>query len=129
MDQALFDSGMKNRRGVLGDKYVDRAMANANAFNRDFQDFITEYCWGAVWGQSALDNKQRSLNNLCMLAALNRSEEFKIHVRGALTNGCSLDEIRETLIQVTVYCGVPAGVTAFRLAREVFAAEGIEVAD
>ena len=129
MNKSLLDSGMKNRRGVLGDKYVDRAMANANAFNRDFQDFITEYCWGAVWGQSALDNKQRSLNNLCMLAALNRSEEFKIHVRGALTNGCSLDEIRETLIQVTVYCGVPAGVTAFRLTREVFDAEGIEVAD
>ena len=127
MDKARFTTGMKIRREVLGDEHVDRAMANADAFTMPFQEFMTEYCWGGVWGQPALDRKQRSLNNLCILSALNRPEEFKAHVRGALTNGCSVAEIGETLIQVTVYVGVPAGVNAFKLAREVFEAEGVAV--
>jgi len=129
MDKALLDTGMQIRREVLGPEYVDRAMSNLDAFTRRFQEFMTEYCWGGVWGQPVLDRKQRSLNNLCILSALNRPEEFKAHVRGALNNGCSVDEISETLIQVAVYVGVPAGVNAFKLASEVFKAEGVEVPD
>ena len=125
MDQAKFDTGLEARRRVLGDEYVDRAFDTADAFNIEFQNLVTEYCWGEVWGRSALSDRQRSLNNLCILASLNRGEEFKTHFRGALRNGCTLDELRDTLIQIMVYAGVPAGVTAFRLAREVLDAEGI----
>jgi 4-carboxymuconolactone decarboxylase len=114
-----YERGLSIRREVLGDEYVDAAMQNVDDFNREFQQLITEYCWGRVWRRSGLTRKQRSLNNLCMLAALNRGHEFEIHLRGALRNGCSLDEIRETLMQVTIYCGVPAGVEAFRIARRV----------
>ena len=120
-----YENGMKVRRQVLGDAYVDKASANVDDFNREFQRIVTEYCWGEVWTRQVLTNKQRSLNNLCILASLNRSHEFKLHFRGALRNGCSLDELRDTLIQVMVYAGVPAGVEAFRLAREVLDAEGI----
>jgi len=129
MDKALLETGHKIRREVLGAGHVDRATANMDAFNRRFQEFMTEYCWGGVWSQPVLDRKQRSLNNLCILSALNRPEEFKAHVRGAINNGCSVDEISETLIQVTVYVGVPAGVNAFKLASEVFKAEGVAVPD
>lgn len=125
MDQELFDIGLEARTRVLGQEYVTRAMANADSFNMEFQQMVTEYCWGGVWGRSALTDKQRSLNNLCILSALNRSEEFKSHFRGALRNGCTLDELRDTLIQVAVYCGIPAGVEAFRLARQVLEAEGV----
>ena len=126
MSDELYETGMKIRREVLGDAYVDRATQNVDDFNRDFQRLVTEYCWGAAWGREGLSRKQRSLNNLCLLAALNRPNEFETHVRGALRNGCSLDEIRETLIQVAVYAGIPAGVEAFRLARKVLAEEGIK---
>jgi 4-carboxymuconolactone decarboxylase len=129
MDKALYETGAKIRREVLGDAAVERSAKAMNAFNRPFMEFMIEYCWGGVWGQPVLDRKQRSLNNLCILSALNRPEEFKLHVKGALTNGCTLEEIAETLMQVTVYCGVPAGVNAFRLAREVFDAEGIKIPD
>jgi 4-carboxymuconolactone decarboxylase len=125
MDVDRFNQGLEARRRVLGDEYVARAFESADGFNREFQDFLTEYCWGAVWTRSALSDRQRSLNNLCIVAALNRDEEFKIHFRGALRNGCTLDELRDTLIQIAVYAGAPAGVTAFRLAREVLTAEGI----
>lgn len=125
MDQELFDVGMQARTRVLGEEYVQRAMKGADSFNAEFQHLVTEYCWGGVWGRSALTDRQRSLNNLCMLAALNRPEEFKTHFRGALRNGCTLDELRDTLLQVAVYCGVPAGVEAFRLARQVLDAEGV----
>ena len=125
MDADLFNVGLEARRRVLGEEYVERAFPGADSFNRELQELLTEYCWGAVWGRSALDDRQRSLNNLCLLAALNRPEEFKTHFRGALRNGCTLDELRDTLIQVTVYAGVPAGVEAFRLARQVLDAEGI----
>ncbi len=125
MSTPLYENGMKVRRKVLGDEYVDRASAGADAFNAEFQQLVTEYCWGAVWTRTTLSDRQRSLINLGMIAALNRSDEFKIHVRGALRNGCTLEEIRDTLLQIAVYCGIPAGVEAFRLARQVFDAEGV----
>lgn len=113
--------GLANRRAVLGDAYVDAALADVDNFNREFQALVNEYCWGVAWSGPALTFKQRSLNNLCLMAALNRPAEFRVHVRGALRNGCSPAEIKETLIQITVYAGIPAGVEAFRLAREVLA--------
>ena len=127
MSTELYDTGLKIRRRVLGDDYVDRALAGADAFNQEFQRLVTEYCWGKVWGRSTLTDRQRSLNNLAMIAALNRGAEFKAHVRGALRNGCTVAEIRDTLLQVAIYCGVPAGVEAFRLAREVLDAEGVAI--
>ena len=123
---AKFDTGLEARRRVLGDEYVDRVFDTADAFNIEFQKLVTEYCWGEVWGRAALSDQQRSLNNLCILACLNRSEEFKTHFRGALRNGCTLDELRDTLVQIMVYAGVPAGVEAFRLAREVLKDQGID---
>ena len=125
MDADLFNIGLEARKRVLGEEYVTRAMSSTDSFNNEFQQIVTEYCWGGVWGRSALTDRQRSLNNLCILASLNRAHEFKLHFRGALRNGCSLDELRDTLIQVMVYAGVPAGVEAFRLAREVLDAEGV----
>lgn len=124
MSDEVFERGMRIRREVLGDAYVDAATANVDDFTRDFQRFVTEYCWGASWGREGLSRKQRSLNNLCLISAVNRQAEFRIHVRGALRNGCSLEEIRETLIQIAVYVGIPAGVEAFRVAREVLREEG-----
>ncbi len=125
--QERYELGLKIRREVLGKEHVDRALARADDFDRDFQELVTEYCWGGTWGRGVLSKQQRSLNNLCLLSALNRPHEFKIHVRGALRNGCSLDEIKETLLQIAIYCGIPAGVEAFRLAREVLDQEGVEV--
>jgi 4-carboxymuconolactone decarboxylase len=126
MDQEKFDTGLEARGRVLGQEYVDRAFGTADAFNIEFQKLVTEYCWGEVWGRPVLTDRQRSLNNLCILASLNRAHEFKVHFRGALRNGCTLDELRDTLVQIMVYAGVPAGVEAFRLAREVLADEGID---
>ena len=122
MDQQLYDAGLNARKSVLGADYVDRSIKGADDFNREFQRVVTEYCWGEVWANGkALSNKQRSMNNLCMLAALNRPHEFELHFKGALTNGCTLDELKEVLTQITIYCGVPAGVEAFRIARKVLA--------
>lgn len=121
MPEDLYTTGMRIRRKVLGDAYVDQAIQNADDFNRDFQQLVTEYCWGATWGREGLSHKQRSLNNLCLLAALNRPHEFEIHFRGALRNGCTEDELRETLTQIAIYAGIPAGVDAFRIARKVLA--------
>ena len=126
MSSGLYEAGLRNRRRVLGDEYVDRALAGADAFNEEFQQVLTEYCWGKVWGRPTLTDRERSLINLGMISALNRGTEFKAHVRGALRNGCTAAEIRDTLLQVAIYCGVPAGVEAFRLAREVLDAEGVE---
>ena len=125
MDTERYDVGLEARRRVLGEEYVTRAMSTTDSFNHELQQLVTEYCWGGVWGRSALTDRQRSLNNLCLLAALNRPEEFMTHFRGALRNGCTLDELRDTLLQITVYAGVPAGVEAFRLARRVLEAEGL----
>ena len=122
-----FEKGLAIRKEVLGEEYVDAALAKADDFNRDFQNMVTEYCWGGSWGRGVLSKQQRSILNLGMLAALGRPHEFRLHLLGALTNGVGLDEIREVLIQITIYCGIPAGVEAFRIAREVFQEEGIDV--
>ena len=121
MDKALYEAGLAARKAVLGEQYVDNAINNADDFNRDFQALVTEYCWGVCWGNDVLSRKQRSLLNLGMLAALGRSHEFELHFRGALQNGCTPEELRETLTQITIYCGVPAGVESFRIARRVLA--------
>jgi 4-carboxymuconolactone decarboxylase len=120
-DQALYEAGMAKRRAVVGEEYVTRALENADDFDSDWQRVLTQYCWGEVWTGSALTDRQRSLNNLCLLAATNRGAEFETHFRGALRNGCTREELRETLTQIAVYCGVPAGVEAFRIAKRVLA--------
>ena len=109
---------MAIRREVLGDEYVDRASAGANAFTQPMQDLVTENCWGEIWTRDALPRRTRSLVTLAMLAALKAPVELKAHVRGALRNGCTVEEIREVLLQAAVYCGVPAGIDAFRAAKE-----------
>ncbi len=121
MDQATYDKGLAIRRAVLGDDYVDNALRAADEFNRPLQELVTQYCWGEVWGRESLDRKTRSFLNLAMLSALNRPHEIEIHVRGALNNGVSREEIREVFLQVAIYCGVPAAVDSFRIARKVFA--------
>ena len=126
MSQDQYDAGLRERKAVLGGEYVDKAIANVDSFNREFQRMVTEYCWGATWGRGVLSRRDRSLLNLVILSSLNRPHEFKIHMRGALTNGVSLDEIKEALHVVAVYCGIPAGVEAFRLAREVLDEKGIK---
>ena len=120
-----FETGLKVRSEVLGADYVDAAIKGADDFNRPFQEFITEYCWGAVWGRPGLPRKTRSMLNLAMLSALNRQTELKLHVRGALRNGVTKDEIAEVLLQAAIYCGVPAAVEAFRTAREAFKEAGV----
>jgi 4-carboxymuconolactone decarboxylase len=119
-NKQVHDTGLAIRREVLGTAYVDAALKSADDFSRPFQEFITEYCWGAIWGRPGLPKKMRSIVNLAMLTALNRQAELKIHLKGALKNGCSKDEIMEVLLQTAVYCGVPAAVEAFRTAREAF---------
>ena len=122
MDQDMHARGLENRKEVLGAAHVERSFATADDFTRPFQDLITEYCWGAVWGRPGLPRKTRSLLNIAMLTALNREDEFKLHVRAAFRNGVTRDEIREVLLQAAIYCGVPAANAAFKQAREVFAA-------
>jgi 4-carboxymuconolactone decarboxylase len=121
MDKQTFERGLEIRKSVLGAEFVDNAIKSADDFNRPFQELVTEYCWGAVWGREGLSKKERSLLNLAMISALNRPQELKMHVAGALNNGVTRDQIREVFMQVAIYCGVPAGVDAFRTAREVFA--------
>lgn len=121
MDKATFEKGLAIRKAVLGAEFVDKAFAAADDFSMPMQELVTEYCWGAVWGREGLDRRTRSLLNLAMISCLNRPHELKLHVRGALTNGVTRDEIREVLMQVAIYAGVPAGVDSFRIAREVFA--------
>jgi 4-carboxymuconolactone decarboxylase len=121
MDKQTFERGLEIRKSVLGAEFVDNAIKSADDFNRPFQELVTEYCWGAVWGREGLSKKERSLLNLAMISALNRPHELKMHVAGALNNGLTRDQIREVFMQVAIYCGVPAGVDAFRTAREVFA--------
>ena len=125
MSQDRFEEGLAVRRAVLGTEYVDRALASADDFNRPLQELVTEYCWGAVWTRPGLDRKSRSLINLAMLTALNRPHEVKLHIRGAINNGLSKEEIAEVFLQAAVYCGVPAAIDSFRLAREVFQEMGI----
>jgi len=125
VDKPTFDKGLTIRRDVLGAEFVDHAFATADDFNRPLQELVTQYCWGEIWGRSGLDRKTRSLLNLAMLSALNRPHEVKMHVRGALKNGVTKEEIKEVFLQVAIYCGVPAGVDSFRIAREVFKEMGV----
>lgn len=117
---ALFDQGLSTRREVLGAEYVDAAVRNATDFNIDMQEMVTQYCWGDVWNRPGLDRKTRSFLNLAMLTALNRPHELKLHVRGAINNGLTRDEIKEVFLQTAIYCGVPAAIDSFRTAAEVF---------
>ncbi|MDA4107295.1 carboxymuconolactone decarboxylase family protein [Mycolicibacterium holsaticum] len=120
MDQPTFEKGARIRAEVLGADYVANATRNADDFDRPLQELVTEYCWGAVWGRDELPLQTRSLLNLAMLAVLNRPQELRTHIRGALNNGVTREEIREVFLQAAVYAGVPAAVDAFRQAREVF---------
>jgi 4-carboxymuconolactone decarboxylase len=120
VDKEMFEKGLSIRRAVLGAEYVDKAIATANDFNRPLQELVTQYCWGEIWGRPGLDRKTRSLLNLAMISALNRPHEVKMHIKGALNNGVTKDEIKEVFLQVAIYCGVPAAVDSFRLAKEVF---------
>ena len=121
MNKELFDKGLEIRKSVLGKEFVENAIKNADEFAMPMQELATEYCWGWCWGREGLPLKTRSLINLAMISALNRPHELKVHVKGALNNGVTRDEIREVFLQVAIYCGVPAGVDAFRNAKEVFA--------
>jgi len=116
---ALFEKGLQIRKDVVGEEYVQRAFDKAGAFGRDFQDLVTEYCWGASWGREALSRRDRSLLNIAILGTLGRNAELALHLRGALRNGVTPDEIRDALIQLTIYAGVPAGVESFRIAQDV----------
>ena len=121
MDKKTHDKGLEIRKAVLGEAYVANALKNADDFNKPFQELVTEYCWGAVWGREELPRKTRSMLNLAMISILNRPHELRVHIKGALINGVTKDEIREIFMQVAIYAGVPAGVDSFRIAREVFA--------
>ena len=121
MSKEIYDRGLEIRKSVLGAAFVEKAIAGADDFNRPLQELVTEYCWGWVWGRDGLSKRDRSLINLAMIASLNRSHELKMHVKGAIRNGLSHEEIREVLLQVAIYAGVPAGVDSFRLAREALA--------
>jgi 4-carboxymuconolactone decarboxylase len=125
MNEDLFDQGLKTRREVLGADYVDAAIANADDFSRPLQELTTQYCWGDIWNRPGLDRRTRSLLNLAMLTALNRPHELKLHIKGALRNGVTKEEMREVFLQASIYCGIPAGMDSFRTAREVFKAEGV----
>ena len=121
MGQDRFDKGLALRKQVLGAEYVEKSLASADDFSRPMQELSTEYCWGYVWTRPGLELRERSLINLAMISALNRPHELKLHVKAALTNGLTREEIREVLLQVAVYCGVPAGIDSTRIAREAFA--------
>ena len=120
MNQELFDKGLKTRREVLGTEYVDASLKNADDFNMDMQELVTQYCWGDVWNRPGLDRRTRSFLNLAMITALNRPHELKLHVRGAINNGLTKSEIKEVFLQAAIYCGVPAAIDSFRVAKEVF---------
>jgi|SRR5260221_3603286 4-carboxymuconolactone decarboxylase len=119
MDKGRFNKGLAKRTATLGAEYVDKALANATPFSKEFQELITEYCWGAAWGDETLDAKTRSIINLSMIAALNRMHEWELHFRGAIRNGVSKDELKAIITQVTIYCGVPVGVECHRIANHV----------
>jgi 4-carboxymuconolactone decarboxylase len=128
MTDALWDKGMAIRREVLGDAHVDRSLAAADEFDAPLQEYVTRYAWGDIWSRPGLERRDRSILNLGMLVALNRPDELKIHLRGALRNGLTRGEIRECLLQTVVYCGAPAALDAFRTARAVFAELDAEAA-
>lgn len=121
MDNKLYEDGLAIRRAVLGNEYVDAALESADEFNTPLQRLVTEYCWGAVWGRAELPPATRSLLNIAMLSTLNRNHELKAHIKGAIRNGCTEEEIREVLLQVAIYAGVPAAVDSFRVAKAALA--------
>jgi len=121
MTKDLYDKGLKIRTEVLGEAYVKKALAGVDDFNRPLQELVTEYCWGAVWGRPELSRVERSMINLAMISVLNRPHELKAHIRGAINNGVPREKIREVLLQVAIYGGVPAAVDSFRIARETLA--------
>lgn len=121
MDRETYQRGLEIRSAVLGEAYVNRALADADEFTKPLQDLVTEYCWGGVWGRDGLPRKTRSMLNLAMIPILNRPNELRTHIKGALTNGVTREEICEIFLQVAIYAGVPAAVDSFRIAREVFA--------
>jgi 4-carboxymuconolactone decarboxylase len=125
MDKQTYETGLAIRTATLGKEYVEKAIASADEFNKPLQDLVTEYCWGAVWGRKELPKKTRSMLNLAMISILNRPHELRAHLAGALRNGVTPVEIREVLLQVAIYGGVPAAVDSFRLAREVLHEHGI----
>jgi len=125
MNKEAFEKGLKTRREVLGSEYVDNSLKNAGEFNMPMQELVTEYCWNDIWNRPGLDRRSRSMINLSMLTALNRPHELKLHLKGAINNGLTKDEIREILMQTAIYCGVPAAIDSFRCAKEVFAEMGI----
>ncbi len=119
MNDEMFEKGLKIRKEVLGSEYVEKSLANADDFTSPMQRLVSEYCWGAVWGREELPKKTRSMLNIAMLAVLNRPNEFKLHIRGALRNGVTKEEIREILLQVAIYAGVPAAIDSFKNAKEI----------
>ena len=121
MNKELFDQGLRTRREVLGAEYVDTSIRNADDFSMAMQELVTQYAWGDVWNRPGLDRRTRSLLNLAMITALNRPHELKLHVRGAINNGVTKDEIREVFLQAAIYCGMPAAIDSFRIARNVLA--------
>ena len=120
MNKEAFEKGLATRRAVLGAEYVDNSLKNADDFNMPMQELVTEYCWNEIWNRPGLDRKTRSFLNLAMLIALNRPHELKLHLRGALNNGVTRDEIREVFLQAAIYCGAPAAMDSFRVAKELF---------
>jgi 4-carboxymuconolactone decarboxylase len=124
-DEDAFARGLQTRREVIGSDYVDKALAGRDDFSEEFQQLVTQYCWNEIWNRPGLERRTRSMLNLAMLMALGRSQEFATHLRGAINNGVSKEEIKEVLLQATVYCGMPAGVDAFRVAKEVFRDMGV----
>ena len=126
MTDELYDRGMKTRREVVGSEYLDRVLADVDPFTEPLQDLVTKYCWGEVWSRPGLSRRDRSIINLAALSALNRPNELRIHVQGALNNGMTPEEIREVLLQILIYCGAPAALDSFRVAREVIRAHEAE---
>lgn len=125
MDKDLFEKGLAKRKATLGADYVEKNLSAADDFNRPFQQAMTQWCWGFGWGDETLDAKTRSLMNLTMIGALGKMTEWELHCRGAINNGCSLEEIRAAIHAVAIYCGVPQGVECFRVARKVLEEEGM----
>jgi len=125
MDKDAFEKGLKTRREVLGSEYVDNSIKNAVEFNMPMQELVTQYAWNEIWNRPGLDRRSRSMINLAMLTALNRPHELRLHIKGAINNGLTKDEIREIFMQTAIYCGVPAAIDSFRCAKEVFAEMGI----
>lgn len=120
MNSEKFNQGLEVRRSVLGTEYVDQSIQNATDFSRPMQELVTEYCWGEIWTRPGLPKKTRSMLNLAMITALNRPHELKLHVRGAINNGFTKEEIQEVFLQCAIYCGVPAAIDSFRTAQQVF---------